>query len=156
MIKTIALIGATGYTGSAILDELLLRKYSVKALVRSPEKIKPQENLEIVKVDVLNEDELTAALTGVDAVISAYNAGWTNPNIFEDNMKGSHSILNATKRAGVKRFLVVGGAGSLYVAPGVQLIDTPEFPKEIYEGANAPRVFLDELRKEKDLSLIHI
>lgn len=151
MTKTIALIGATGYTGSAILDELLLRKYSVKALVRSPEKIKPQENLEIVKVDVLNEDELTAALTGVDAVISAYNAGWTNPNIFEDNMKGSHSILNATKRAGVKRFLVVGGAGSLYVAPGVQLIDTPEFPKEIYEGANAPRVFLDELRKEKDL-----
>lgn len=121
MTKNVALIGATGYTGAAILTELLSRKYHVKAIVRSPEKVKAQENLEIVKVDVFDEEALTKSLAGVDAVISAYNPGWTNPNIFEDFVKGSHNIINATKKAGIKRLLVVGGAGSLYVAPGVQL-----------------------------------
>lgn len=151
MTKNVALIGATGYSGAAILTELLSRKYHVKAIVRSPEKVKAQENLEIVKVDVFDEEALTKSLAGVDAVISAYNPGWTNPNIFEEFVKGSHNIINATKKAGIKRLLVVGGAGSLYVAPGVQLIDTPQFPKAIYPGANGARVLLDDLKKETEL-----
>lgn len=147
----IALIGATGYVGSALFTELLDRKYQVKALVLDPSSIKAGDNLEIIQIDVMHEDSLVSVLEDVDIVVSAFNPGWANPNICEDYLKGSRSILNAVKRAKVKRILIVGGAGSLYVAPGVQIIDTPEFPKEYFEGANGPRILLDELKKETQL-----
>lgn len=147
----IALIGATGYVGSALFTELLDRKYQVKALVLDPSSIKAGDNLEIIQIDVMHEDSLVSVLEDVDIVVSAFNSGWANPNICEDYLKGSRSILNAVKRAKVKRILIVGGAGSLYVAPGVQIIDTPEFPKEYFEGANGPRILLDELKKETQL-----
>lgn len=148
----VALIGATGYTGSALLEELLGRGHEVKALVREPSKIKTRQNLEIIKVDVMDEITTVAAIEGVDAVISAYNSGWTDPNIYENYMKGSRSIVRATKQANIKRLLVVGGAGSLYIAPNVQLIDSPDFPKEYYAGANGARVLLDELKDETELN----
>lgn len=147
----IALIGATGYVGSALFTELLDRNYQVKALVLDPSTINARDNLEIVQIDVMHEDSLVSVLEDVDIIVSAFNPGWTNPNICEDYLKGSRSILNAAKRAKVKRILIVGGAGSLYVAPGVQIIDTPEFPKEYFEGANGPRILLDELKKETQL-----
>jgi len=147
----IALIGATGYVGSALFTELLDRKYQVKALVLDPSSIKAGDNLEIIQIDVMHEDSLVSVLEDVDIVVSAFNPGWANPNICEDYLKGSRSILNAVKRAKVKRILILGGAGSLYVAPGVQIIDTPEFPKEYFEGANGPRILLDELKKETQL-----
>ena len=147
----IALIGATGYVGSALFTELLDRKYQVKALVLDPSSIKAGDNLEIIQIDVMHEDSLVSVVEDVDIVVSAFNPGWANPNICEDYLKGSRSILNAVKRAKVKRILIVGGAGSLYVAPGVQIIDTPEFPKEYFEGANGPRILLDELKKETQL-----
>lgn len=147
----VALIGATGFTGAALLEELLNRGHEVRALVREPNKIKAKPNLDIIQADVTDEITTIASLKGVDAVISAYNAGWTDPNIFENYMKGSRSILKSTKQANVKRLLVVGGAGSLYIAPDLQLIDSPEFPKEYYAGANGARVLLDELRNETEL-----
>ena len=55
------------------------------------------------------------------------------------------------KKSGVKRFITIGGAGSLFIAPNVQLIDTPQFPKEIFDGANAARHYLEIIKEEKDL-----
>jgi putative NADH-flavin reductase len=63
----------------------------------------------------------------------------------------AHRVIAATKVAGVKRLLVVDGAGSLEVAPGVPLVSAPDFP-EIYKAeATAGGRFLNVLREEKEL-----
>ncbi|RCR70575.1 NAD(P)-dependent oxidoreductase [Larkinella punicea] len=148
----IALIGATGFVGSALLKEALHRGYDVTAIVRHPEKNTVENpQLTAVKGDVLNEAEVAGLVAGHDAVVSAYNAGWQNPNLYNEYLAGSHAIQNGTKKAGVKRLLVVGGAGSLEIAPGVQLIDTPQFPAEWKPGALAARDYLNTLKKEEDL-----
>jgi putative NADH-flavin reductase len=147
----IALIGATGFVGSAILKEALNRGHEVTAIVRHPEKLEAQNNLVAVKSDVMNSDELSKILKGNDVVISAYNAGWTNPNIYDDFLKGSKSVQEAVKKSGVKRYIVVGGAGSLFIAPGVQFVDTPQFPEEWKPGALSARDYLNELKNEDQL-----
>lgn len=146
----VALIGATGFVGAALLQELLSRGHEVVALVRHPEKFPVREHVQIIKADVLEADEVARAVAGVDAVISAYNAGWTNPNIYADFMQGSRAIVQGVKAAGVKRYLVVGGAGSLYVN-GQQLVDSAEFPTAIKPGATAARDMLTELQTEAAL-----
>ncbi|WP_138993176.1 NAD(P)-dependent oxidoreductase [Larkinella sp. C7] len=148
----IVLIGATGFVGSALLKEALHRGYAVTAIVRHPEKMTVENpQLTVVKGDVLNEAEVAGLVAGHDAVVSAYNAGWQNPNLYNEYLAGSLAIQNGTKKAGVKRLLVVGGAGSLEIAPGVQLIDTPQFPAEWKPGALAARDYLNTLKKEEDL-----
>lgn len=148
----IALIGASGFVGTAVLKEALNRGHQVTGVVRNPENIKEQHgNLEVKKADVFDETGLASVLTGHDVVISTYNPGWKNPNIYQDFINGSKSIQNAVKKANVKRLLVVGGAGSLEVAPGVQLVDTPHFPAEYKEGATAARDYLTLLKKEGEL-----
>ena len=127
----IALIGASGFVGTAILDEALERGHHVTAIVRHPEKITVEnKNLKKDKADAFNADEIAEALKGHDVVVSAYNSGWTNPNIYDDFLKGSKVIQEGVKKSGVKRLIVIGGAGSLFVAPVVQLIDTPQFTAE--------------------------
>jgi putative NADH-flavin reductase len=148
----IAIIGASGFVGTHLLTEALNRGHRVTAIVRHPEKIKVSHpNLKVAKGDVLQESSVAALVAGHDIVVSAYNPGWTNPKIYEDFIAGAGSILKGTKQAGVKRLLVIGGAGSLEVAPGVQLVDTPQFPAEYKQGALAARDFLTTLRKEKEL-----
>ena len=148
----LAIIGASGFVGSQLLAEALRRGYIVTAFVRSPQNITLQDkNLIVKKVNVLNENELSSFLKGHDIVLSAYNPGWKNPNIYNDFITGSKSIQNATKKAGIKRLLVVGGAGSLEIKPGVQLVDTPEFPTEIKQGALGARDYFNILRKEEYL-----
>ncbi|HEY1166705.1 MAG TPA: NAD(P)-dependent oxidoreductase [Chitinophaga sp.] len=148
----VALIGASGFVGSHILHELLDRGHQVTAIVRHPEKVSAQHsNLVVKKGDVYNEKELAELLKGQEAVISAFNPGWTNPNIYEDFLAGSKAIQQAVKAAGVKRFIVIGGAGSLEVAPGVQLIDTPQFPAEFKQGASGARDYLNIIKQEKEL-----
>jgi putative NADH-flavin reductase len=148
----IAIIGASGFVGSKLLDEALQRGHNVTAIVRNPEKITSNNsNLTVQSVDVFDEAALTEALTGHDAVLSAYNAGWENPNLYDDFLNASKIIESATEKAGVKRLLVVGGAGSLEVAPGVQLVDTPEFPAAWKSGATAARDYLNSLRQNTEL-----
>ncbi|TDW48553.1 hypothetical protein EV144_10361 [Flavobacterium sp. 270] len=144
----IAIIGATGFVGSAILNELSSRNQEITAIVRNP---KNTANVNWIAADILNIDALADALKGNDVVISAYNSGWTNPNIYDDFIAGSKAIQEAVKKSGVKRFITIGGAGSLFVAPGLQAVDTPDFPKEYHAGATAARDYLNILKEEKEL-----
>lgn len=143
----VALIGATGFVGSALLNELLDRGHTVRALQRDASKLAARPGLEVRSVDVLTTPDLAAELQGVDAVISAFNAGWTNPQLHDDFLRGSERIADAARSAGV-RLLVVGGAGSLYIAPGQQLVDSPSFPAEWKQGALAAREVLTRLRAD--------
>lgn len=147
----VALIGATGFVGAAVLQELVQRGHEVVALVRDPAKLPAQAGVQAEQVDVMDAKAVEQAVRGTQAVLSAYNAGWANPNIYDDFLRGSAAIVQGVKAAGVPRYLVVGGAGSLYVAPGVQLVDTPEFPAAIYPGASAARDMLTQLQKEETL-----
>lgn len=148
----VALIGASGFVGSHILQELLDRGHEVSAITRHPGKITTSHpSLTAVSADVFRGKELAALLKGHDAVISAYNPGWSNPDIYQQFLDGSQAIQQAVKEAGVQRYIVVGGAGSSFIAPGVQLIDTPEFPAEWKPGALAARDYLNILQKEKEL-----
>ncbi|HEY9261091.1 NAD(P)-dependent oxidoreductase [Chitinophaga sp.] len=131
----VAIIGASGFIGSAILNEALNRGHEVTAIVRNPEKITVQNpHLTVKKGDATNETEVAGLLAGNEAVISAYSA-----HDKATYLKAIHAIINGTKKAGIKRLIAVSGAGSLEVAPGVQLLDTPEFPAAWKEGASATR-----------------
>ncbi|MCF7522109.1 NAD(P)H-binding protein [Neisseria sp. ZJ106] len=147
----IAVIGATGYVGQAVVNELAARQHQVTAFARNVEKVQSSDNIQAVAFDV-NSADFSAQLQGFDAVVSAFNPGWTNPNIAAEFTQGANAIVAAAKQANVPYLLIVGGAGSLYVAPNVQLIDTPDFPKEIFDGANAARLLLGELQDRRDVN----
>ena len=147
----IALIGATGFVGTPLLAELLRRGHRVTVLARNPGKLEAQPGLTVVSADALDAAQVAQAVAGHDAVASAYNPGWTEPRIGEIFLQATHAIFEGVKQSGVKRFVMVGGAGSLFVAPGVQLVDTPEFPAEIKVAASAARDALNLIQKESAL-----
>jgi len=147
----VVLIGATGNVGPSILDELLNRGHAVTAMARSPEKIGPRDGLTVVKGDAYESGDVAAVAAGHDAVISAFNPGWGNPDIRALFVAGTMSILDGIRQSGVTRVIVVGGAGSLEIAPGVQLVDTPEFPAEWKEGALGARDALTRIRQDTTL-----
>jgi putative NADH-flavin reductase len=146
----IAIIGATGFVGSTILNELASRNHEITAIARN---LKNDGNATIKweKADINNVEELSKIIAGNDVVLSAYNAGWANPNLYTDFIEGSKAIQEAVKKSGIKRLIVIGGAGSLFVAPNLQAVDTPDFPKEYYAGATAARDYLNIIKEEKDL-----
>ncbi|WP_210485609.1 NAD(P)-dependent oxidoreductase [Microvirga antarctica] len=137
----VALIGATGQAGSRILAELASRGHTVTAIVRNPETVPALPGVTAKKADVLDQDGLAKVLHGHDAVISAVHFTASDP----------HKLLAAVRASGVKRYLVVGGAASLEVAPGVKLLDTPNFPDAYKAEASAGSAFLDLLRAEHDV-----
>jgi putative NADH-flavin reductase len=149
----IAIIGATGFVGSKLVNEALNRGLEVTAIARKIENI-TVENVSKVSVDVNNANELSEVLKNQDVVISAFNAGWTNPNLYDDFLSGSKSIQQAVKQAGVKRMIIVGGAGSLYANEDQQLVDSVNFPTEIKPGATAARDYLNILKEETEMDWV--
>ncbi|WP_447987166.1 NAD(P)-dependent oxidoreductase [Nitrospira sp. Nam74] len=147
----IALIGATGFVGSAISQEALSRGHEVTAIVRYPEKLRPHANLHPKTGDIYNEDEMARLVAGQDAVISAFSPSKTDPDIRKKHVQGIKSIIAAMKRVGLKRLLVVGGAGSLEVKAGLRVIDTPDFPEQWKGTARATADVLDLLRGEHEI-----
>lgn len=149
----VAIIGATGFLGSSLVKEFASRNHQVTAISRNPKQA-GTPNVTTVSADVFHAGALAEVLTGNDVVVSAYNPGWTNPDIYDDAIAGSKAIQAAVKRAGIKRFIYIGGAGSLHVAPDLQLIDTPDFPAEYKAGASAARDYLNILKEEKDIDWV--
>ncbi|RBJ79770.1 NAD(P)-dependent oxidoreductase [Pseudomonas sp. MWU12-2534b] len=140
-MSKIAIIGATGRAGSQLLEEALRRGHSVTAIARNTAKIGQRAGVLTRAVDVADSAALQAAVAGHDVVISAAHFS-TIP---------AQAIIDPVKKAGVKRLLVVGGAGSLLLPGGGKVIDSPGFPEEYKAEASAGGVYLDTLRKEQDL-----
>lgn len=137
----IALIGATGHIGSRLLAELTTRGHQTTAIVRNPEKVPKLAGVTAVRGDVFDRDNLATLLAGHEAVISAVHFSASDPV----------ALIAAVRQSGVKRYLVVGGAGSLEVAPGVKLFDTVEFPALYLDEARKGGAFLELLKQETAL-----
>jgi len=116
-----------------------------------PPKIASASQLHAQKGDVYNEDDVARFVAGHEVVISAFNPGWSNPDLYNQQVKGTRAIINGVKKAGIKRLLLVGGAGSLEVKTGVQSVDLPGFPAEYKQGALATREALTMLGQETGL-----
>ena len=150
-MKKIVLIGASGFIGSAILKEALDRGHKVTAVVRHPEKITViHKNLIVKQGDVSLVNTVLTLSKGADAVISAYNPGWKNPDIASETTRVYEAILLGVKQSGVKRFLVVGGAASLFISPVKRLMDSGIIPDSFLPAVRAlASVYLDNLTNEK-------
>jgi uncharacterized protein len=132
---------ATGNVGSRLLEELVRRGYEVTGIAQNPETLGQRAHVTPALGDVQNEDALAKLLSGHDAVIHSVKFVSTNAD----------KVISAVKKARVPRLLVVGGAGSLEVAPGVVLVDSPTLPAEYKPEALAGAAFLNTLRGEKEL-----
>ncbi len=146
----IALIGASGFVGGALTKEATQRGHSVTAIVRNPAKVQAGAGVTAVKADVTDVKQLASLIAGHDVVISAFNGGWGDPDIYNKHMAGSRAIVAAAKQAGV-RLIVVGGAGCLHAPDASQRADSPHFPPAHGRGARGARDALAELRKESGL-----
>src|SRR5687768_3054334 len=142
----IALIGISGRVGSRLAGELLKRGHAVTGIARDVSNIEPRPNLSLEAVDANQIESLAPLLEDHDVVVSSSRFVSTDPR----------AVIAAVKKAQVPRLLVVGGAGSLQVAPGVKLMDTPEFPEAFKPEARAGREFLEALRAEKTLDWIFL
>ncbi|MGH8383334.1 NAD(P)-dependent oxidoreductase [Pseudomonas sp.] len=140
-MSKIAIIGATGRAGSQLLEEALRRGHSVTAIARNPAKLQGREGVTSVALDVSDAAALEQALVGHDVVLSAAHFFSIKPQ----------AIIEPVKKAGVKRLLVVGGAGSLLLPSGHKVIDSPDFPDAYKAEATAGGHYLDTLRQEKEL-----
>lgn len=123
----IAIYGATGKSGSRILTELLNRGHQVTAIVRDPSRLAVQPGLTVVQGDVDSASGIALKIKGADAVVSAYGPP---PNDTDQLLPVTENLIEAVKDAGVPRLLIVGGAGSLEVAPGVTVISSGHIPAE--------------------------
>jgi putative NADH-flavin reductase len=138
----IAVIGASGNAGSRISAELARRGHSVTAIARHPDKIASGANVTPTRGDVMDQAGLARLLAGHDAAISSVHFLASDPA----------KLIGAAKESKVGRYLVVGGAGSLEVAPGVRLVTTPDFPVAYKAEAEKGAAFLDLLRAETELN----
>ncbi len=155
-MKKILLIGASGFVGSAILKEALYRDYKVTVVVRNPEKITlKSENLSVMKADVSSTETVAEICKGFNTVISAYNPGWTNPNIYDDTLAVYPAILKGAIQAGVRRLLCVGGAGTLFCAPDLRVVDSGVISEDYLPGVKSlGKFYLDILCNEKEIDWV--
>lgn len=136
----VAVLGASGNAGSEIIRELARRGHDVRAIARKPDAIADLPQVTRMAGDAHDPAALAVLLSGTDAVISALHFDVT-----------ADTLLTALRQAEVGRLLVTGGAASLEVAPGVRLIDSPEFPAEWRTFATGGIAFLDALRSVEDI-----
>lgn len=154
-MANVLLIGATGFVGSAVLNELVSRGHKVTTVVRNIEKLAKSDLVNAVKEDVANVDAIAKLAEGKDAIISAYNPGWTNPDIATLIRENYPKILEAAKKSGVERLLIVGGAGTLFCAPGLRVVDSGAIPEEIMGGVRPLGDFyLNTLMNENDIDWV--
>lgn len=146
----LAIIGAGGTIGQRIVQEALNRGHDVTALVRDVAKYTAQHpQVNAVKADALDAQSVAEAVKGHDAVISAFGPGFQGGDL-QAVGRVAESLIEALPRAGVERLVVVGGAGGLEVAPGLLLIDAPQFPAEWKGIAQA---HIDALNVYREASL---
>ncbi len=122
----VVLYGASGMIGSRVLRELLQRGHAVTAIVRNPERINAA-GVHVVKGDVTDEASVAATAKSADAAISAYSPPQDQPDAI---VPAARALLAGLEKAGVKRLIFVGGAGTLEVAPGLRVVDAPDFPAQ--------------------------
>lgn len=146
----IAIIGASGFIGSAITAEALARGHTVTAIVSRPQRMAQQSGLTILGVDVNDTAALAKQIRGHELVISAFS-GHAQSDIATYYLNGFSSILNAVNDAGVQRFLVVGGAASLLLPDGSMLLNSPDFPAEYRATAEGAYAALQLLRDINDI-----
>ena len=146
----IAVIGATGFVGSQITNELVTRNLDVVGISR---RVQPSDksNLQYAKVDVNDVNALTEVLKGTDVVVNAFSPVADNQNLLEDFMNGSKAIQQAVKNAGVNRFIIVGGGGSLINENGEQVIDTLPQDLPFIPKAKATRAYFEVIKEENKL-----
>jgi putative NADH-flavin reductase len=137
----IAIIGATGNVGSRLVNEALNRHHAVTAIARDAKKLSSRTGMSATVGDVTKPDALLPLLKGHDVIISALRSAGSDPR----------QLIDLVRRSGVKRYLVVGGAASLEIAPGQILLNAPNFPPAYKAEASAAKAFLDTLRNVTDL-----
>ncbi len=147
----IAIIGATGFIGSALLNEAIMRGHEVSAFVSNINKVPNQTRVTALQTNVLDIDDLAQKIKGHDIVISAFS-GHAQKDVFDYYIKGIKSIIDAVKMVQIPRLIVVGGAGSLEVSPGIQLVDTADFPAEWKGTAEGARQALQLLRNDSQVT----
>lgn len=146
----VAVIGTTGFVGKSITNELVNRGIEVIGISRTQQQ-SDKLNLHYVGVDATDVNALSSVIKEVDIVVSAFGSGWTNPNIYEEFIAGSKAIQQAVKQSGVKRFISIGGAGSLLLPNGTELVDTFPADNPFVPGAKAARDYYHILKEEKEL-----
>ena len=140
----VVLFGASGMIGSRTLKELVARGHKVTAVVRNPSRVEAAPGATVVQGDVTDAANVAAVLKGADAAISAYSpAQGAEPQL----LHATRSLLEGARQAGVQRVLIVGGAGSLFVAPGVTVLASGHLPKEWLAIAQAHQDTFDMIRK---------
>jgi uncharacterized protein len=146
----IVLFGATGNVGQRVIKEALRRGSEIVGVVRDPAAAQsPDPTVKVVQGDATDAASVAAVTRGADAVVNAISPrpnarGLPAPSL----TAAARALIAGMKRAGVKRLLVVGGAGSLEVAPGKQLVDQPDFPAAYKAEALAQRDALAVYRAE--------
>ncbi|HLI91138.1 MAG TPA: NAD(P)-dependent oxidoreductase [Ktedonobacteraceae bacterium] len=141
----IVVYGASGMIGQRITQEALNRGHKVTAVVRNPSRLTlTHPNLTVEKGNMLDPNDVARVAAGHDAVINATRQPVNEPG--QSYSDAARALIEGLTRAGVRRLIVVGGAGSLEVAPGLQLVDTPDFPPAWKPGALAMRDALDIYR----------
>lgn len=152
----IVVIGSTGFVGSSLIRELNHRQFEVLGISNSNTGIS-STNIKYVNIDVNKTSELASLIEGYDVLISAFSAGWNNPNYLKDYIDSSVSIQNAARMAKVSRYIVIGGSGSLYVSEDVQAVDTDTFPEEFKTVAMAAKdYYLNHLKGEDELEWLYV
>lgn len=154
----IAIVGATGFVGTHIVEEALTRGHQVLALTRNPHKVMLSESVTAVSVDVNESKALAEAIHGYDVLVHAFAA--PRSDSIEERIgkqtKGTQSIIRAVKQTGIQRLIAVGGAGTAEVAPGVALMNSYFFPPEYEGGARSTAVIKELLQKEDAFDWVFI